>query len=69
MRKLPPDMAKRIRKKILQVAEDEKSLGNNVTWLKTKENAKRLRVGDWRVVYELDQDLVILDVARRPEIY
>ncbi len=61
--------SKLIRGKIHQYASDPQSLANNVTELKGT-NAKRLRVGDYRVIFmETDQAVTILDIGPRGEIY
>jgi mRNA interferase RelE/StbE len=53
--------AARIVLKVEQLARDPLSLGNNVTALKGGDGLKRLRVGDWRVIF---QEGVVLDVVR-----
>jgi mRNA interferase RelE/StbE len=50
-----------IQGKIEQYAADPASLGNNVAKLQGREGY-RLRVGDWRVIFE--QDGVVLDVLQ-----
>ena len=58
--KMPTNEARLIRGKIRQYAADPASLANNVRKLQDREDAYRLRVGDWRVIFS--QDGVILDV-------
>lgn len=53
--------AGRIVLKIEQLASDPASLANNVTAMKGDEGLMRLRVGDWRVIY---QNALIIDVIR-----
>jgi mRNA interferase RelE/StbE len=54
--------ARRIREKVELLASDPESLVNNVTPLKGEPGLRRLRVGDWRVIYT--EDLVVLLVLR-----
>jgi mRNA interferase RelE/StbE len=61
--------AKLIRKKIAQYAEDAASQANNVKSL-VGADAKRLRVGDYRVIFtETNDTITILDVGPRGGIY
>lgn len=69
--KLPLIWQKRIVAKIKEVAVDPYAPNNNLTKLQGRDGY-RLRVGDWRVVYELqDKRLVmlVLDVGPRGDIY
>ncbi|MCK9541581.1 MAG: type II toxin-antitoxin system RelE/ParE family toxin [Novosphingobium sp.] len=59
LRRMPANVAARIRSKVEQYATDPASLENNVTELKGRSGI-RLRVGDWRVI--MDDDGVVLDV-------
>jgi mRNA interferase RelE/StbE len=54
--------AQRITGKIRQYAEDPTSLANNVIIMKGEEGLRRMRVGDWRVIFT--EDLVVLLVIR-----
>ncbi len=68
----PADVRRRIRAKIAQLATDPAALAANVKKLKGRDGY-RLRVGDWRVIYEWQDGmpviLVILDVGPRGRIY
>lgn len=58
--------------KIKEVAADPYAPNNNLTKLQGRDAAYRLRVGDWRVIYELYDDrlvMVILEVGPRGGIY
>ena len=69
--KLPRNISKRIRAKLAIIAEDPYAQHNNVTKLKNQPGF-RLRVGDWRVIYELqDGELIILvvKIAVRGTVY
>ena len=62
---------KRIVAKIKEVAADPYARHNNVTKLQGRD-AYRLRIGDWRVIYELYDDcleLWVLEVGARRGIY
>jgi mRNA interferase RelE/StbE len=69
--RLPMNWQKRIVEKIREVAADPYASHNNVTRLQGRD-AYRLRVGDWRVIYELHDDrleLWALEVGARGGIY
>ena len=69
--RLPLQWQKRIVAKIREVAADPYGRHNNVTKLQGRD-AYRLRVGDWRVIYELHDDrleLWALEVGARGGIY
>jgi len=71
LRKMPSNWSKRIRKKLIQVAAEPYGQHNNVTKLQGR-NGYRLRVGDWRIIYEIkDGELVVLvlKIASRGDIY
>ena len=62
--------ASRIEGKIIQYAQKPSSLSNNVKALKGQVRLKRLRVGDWRVIFT--EDLVVLmivKIAARGSVY
>lgn len=67
--RLPEKDKTRIRDKLRQYAEDPASQANNVKRLQG-EQALRLRVGDWRIIF--DENDVIIDVIRigpRGDVY
>lgn len=69
--RLPVNWQKRIVDKIKEIAADPYARHNNVTRLQGRE-AYRLRIGDWRVIYELHDDrleLWALEVGARGGIY
>jgi mRNA interferase RelE/StbE len=69
--RLPVNWQKRIVGKVKEVAADPYGEHNNVTRLQGRD-AYRLRVGDWRVIYELHDDrleLWALEVGARGGIY
>jgi len=61
--RMPQNQAALIRRKIDQVAADPHGANANVRTL-TGRPGFRLRVGDWRVIYDLDDTLRILAVER-----
>jgi mRNA interferase RelE/StbE len=54
--------ALRIRSKVRQYADDPASLANNVIVMKGDEGLRRMRVGDWRVIFT--EDMVVVLVIR-----
>jgi mRNA interferase RelE/StbE len=62
-------MAKRVRKKIADYAENPRSLANQVTELRG-EPIKRLRVGSFRVLFEENAtEIIVTDIGPRGSIY
>ncbi len=69
--KLPHNLARRIREKVDKIALNPYAQHNNVTKLRDRPGY-RLRVGDWRVVYDInDGELIILvlKIAPRGKVY
>jgi mRNA interferase RelE/StbE len=69
--RIPVNGQKRMVEKIKEVAADPYAKHNNVTKLQGRDGY-RLRVGEWRVVYELHDDrleLWVLEVGARGGIY
>jgi mRNA interferase RelE/StbE len=69
--RLPMNWQKRIVAKIKEIATDPYARHNNVTRLQGRDG-HRLRIGDWRVIYELHDDrleLWVLEVGARRGIY
>jgi len=67
---LPDDMQERVYTKIAQLSEDPRPDG--VKKLKGYENEYRLRVGDYRIRYEIidkDKVLVLLQCKHRRDVY
>ena len=63
LRRMPRKTALRIRDKIDDVARDPHAPNSNVRKL-TARPGYPLRVGDWRVIYDVDDALRILAVER-----
>ncbi|MCB0046038.1 MAG: type II toxin-antitoxin system RelE/ParE family toxin [Caldilineaceae bacterium] len=71
MRRIPKDTANLIREKIDAIAADPYAPHNNVTKLAGR-SGYRLHVGDWRVIYELQNEqvvMLVIKVGPRGEIY
>ncbi len=71
LRKISRNRARLIREKLDQLAQDPYARNPNVTKLQGRPGY-RLRVGDWRVIYELENDqlmILVLKIAPRGEVY
>jgi mRNA interferase RelE/StbE len=69
--KMPRDTARLIRQRLEQVAIDPFASIPNAKKLQGRPGY-RLRVGDWRVIYEINQDevvIIVLKIAPRAEVY
>jgi mRNA interferase RelE/StbE len=69
--KLSSNWRKRIQGKIWEVASNPYAPNHNLTKLQGREGY-RLRVGDWRVIYELRDDrfvMLVLEVGPRRGVY
>ncbi|WP_286159050.1 type II toxin-antitoxin system RelE/ParE family toxin [Methylobacterium sp. Leaf456] len=68
--RMPRNTEELIRGKLRQLAEDPAALANNVKALKGGEERYRLRIGDWRAVFTLEADRIIVhDIGPRGSIY
>ena len=69
--KIPRNSAQLIREKLEQVAIDPFTSIPNAKKLQGR-SGYRLRVGDWRVIYEINLDevvIIVLKIATRAEVY
>ncbi len=67
---LPPNINERILERILALVEDP--LPSGVKKLKDFENEYRIRVGDYRVRYEIDDvnlTVIVLHCSHRKDVY
>jgi mRNA interferase RelE/StbE len=68
---MPQNTAKLIREKLDQLAIDPYIQNPNVTKLQNR-SGYRLRIGNWRVIYELQNEqivILVLSIASRGDIY
>jgi len=68
---MPEHTSKAIRQKLEQIAEAPYASHNNVTKLQGRDGF-RLRQGDWRVIYDIQQEILVilvLEIALRKEVY
>lgn len=69
--RMPRNVERRIRAKIDALARDPSAPNNNVKALKGRPGF-RLRVGDWRVIYDLDRGrlvVLVIDIGPRGGVY
>jgi len=69
--KMPRNTARLIREKMEQVAVDPFASISNAKKLQGRPGY-RLRVGDWRVIYEINKDqvvIIVMKIAPRGEVY
>lgn len=70
LRRLPEDVQKRIVRAVEALADDPRPAGS--VKLADEDNLWRIRVGNYRVVYAIDEDkliVLVLRVAHRKDIY
>jgi mRNA interferase RelE/StbE len=69
--RLPKNTSALIRQKLEQLALDPYASNPNALKLQDRPGY-RLRIGDWRVIYEIDNDelvILVLAIAQRGEVY
>ena len=72
LRKLQKNIATRIQERMERVAVNPFAADNNVTQMVDRDNVYKLQSGDWRVVYEIKADELVVwvvKVASRQEVY
>ena len=68
IKKLPPDIKKRIGKTLLRYQQDPLNYSETLT--DQRLGAYRFRIGDYRVIFDLEErDIIILRVGHRRDIY
>ncbi len=71
LQKAPKDTAASMRRKLELIAKDPYAQHSNVEKLQARPGY-RLRVGDWRVIYEIRNEeliILVLKIAPRGEVY
>jgi len=71
LRKLPRELAQRIRQRLDDIAKNPYAKHLDVTKLQNRPGF-RLRVGGWRVIYEIERDeliILVLRIGTRGEVY
>lgn len=71
LRRLPRNIADLMRLKLTEIAKDPYATYNNVTKLVGRPGY-RLRVGDWRLLYEIQNEqlvLLVIKIGTRGEVY
>jgi mRNA interferase RelE/StbE len=70
MRKMPRDILRRIDAAIIALARNPRPPGAKK--LRAQDDRYRIRVGDYRVIYEVDDAqllILIVDVGHRKDVY
>jgi mRNA interferase RelE/StbE len=60
---MPNNVARTVVGKIEQLAENPYAPNNNIKRLRS-ESRYRLRVGNWRVLYEIHDDILVIEVIK-----
>ena len=71
LQKMPRNTANLIREKLGQIANDSFASIPHATKLQCRPGY-HLRVGDWRVIYEINKDegvIIVMKIAPRGEVY
>jgi mRNA interferase RelE/StbE len=69
--KMPRNTANLIREKLDEIANDPFASIPNAKKLQGR-SGYRLRIGDWRVIYEINKDqvvIIVMKIAPRSEVY
>jgi mRNA interferase RelE/StbE len=69
LRRMPRPTAERIREKVAAYAADPAAQARNVTALKGEPGVMRLRVGDWRVIFEDGAVIAVIRIGPRGSVY
>lgn len=70
LKKLPPDVKPKVEKVLRSLKEDPHSSHNVKKLTSVKTGAFRLRIGDWRLRYDIEGEEIRLHVIRhRKDVY
>ncbi|RMB13027.1 type II toxin-antitoxin system RelE family toxin [Eilatimonas milleporae] len=72
LKQLDRKTAARLVQKVEHLAANRPDLQANIRPMADMENTYRLRVGDWRILYRVDDDdgpLVVLKIGSRGDVY
>jgi mRNA interferase RelE/StbE len=69
LRRMPRPTAERIREKVAAYAADPAAQARHVTPLKGEPGVMRLRVGDWRVIFEDGAVIAVIRIGPRGSVY
>ena len=68
IKRLPPDIKERVREAIMKLGDFP--LGLDVKKIKGTKNKYRVRVGDYRIIIELQKNMItVIDVLPREKAY
>ena len=70
LKKLSPEVQERIQAKIDELATEPRP--NGVKKLKSQENTYRIRVGDYRILYDIFDDVLlvtVVEIGHRSKVY
>ena len=70
LKKLSPEVQERIQAKIDELATEPRP--NGVKKLKGQENTYRIRVGDYRILYDIFDDILlvtVVEIGHRSKVY
>ncbi len=70
--RLPKTIKEKIKNKLLILQEDPNKLKNNIKLLNSDSKLKRLRVGDYRIIFKEEKKaliILIIRIAHRKESY
>ncbi|GAB4316288.1 type II toxin-antitoxin system RelE/ParE family toxin [Cyanobacterium aponinum UTEX 3222] len=71
LNKIPKNLVKRIQNKLTEIAQNPYRENPNLKKLVGREGY-RLRIGDWRIIYEINNDrivILVLEIDTRGGIY
>jgi mRNA interferase RelE/StbE len=70
--KLPENVRRHCFEKLTHLAESPYAPHHDVKKLQGSDNCYRLRVGDWRIIYGIDNQVLVIEIIKighRKEVY